>query len=133
MNPSFLLGMPYRLGADPIKHGAADCLTLSKTVIEHYGYNFPSIDRNWYRRLRRKDYAVFFDELNKWGVKRTTPNMGAIAIAESDIGLGLAAYYCEGWLCFQKTLGESVVIWNPIGALKVHGVYYLLKRNYVML
>ena len=31
MKPAKLVGMPYRLGADPEKNGAVDCLHLAKT------------------------------------------------------------------------------------------------------
>ena len=41
MKPVHLIGMPYRLGADPIKHGAADCLSLAKTVLASYGIKTP--------------------------------------------------------------------------------------------
>ena len=122
MNPSNLLGMSYRLGADPVKHVAADCLSLARTVVGFYGFELPPTQRDWYRRLRKKDYSVFSDELNRWGVK-TTPKLGTIALCESDRGLGMASFYLEGWLSFQKIFDESVVRWSPIDDLLVHDVY----------
>ena len=61
MKTALLLGLPYRLGATPDKHKAADCVSLSGQVIRNCGIEFPSQDRNWYRRLRREDYEVFRD------------------------------------------------------------------------
>ena len=126
MKPHELLGFPYRLGADPNKHGAADCLSLAREVVNYYGYSLPPAQRDWYRRLRRKDYSVFSEELNRWGIE-STPKLGAIALCESDYGLGLASYYFEGWLSFQDRLGKSAVVWSPIEALSVHGVYFQRK------
>ena len=37
MRPDQLIGLPYRLGADPKKHKAGDCLSLCRTVLTHYG------------------------------------------------------------------------------------------------
>ena len=126
MRPDQLIGLPYRLGADPIKHGAGDCLSLSRTVLAYYKISSPEPARSWYRRLRKKDYSIFFEELNRWGVD-STPKLGAIALCESDYGLGLASYYFEGWLSFQDRLGKSAVVWSPIEALSVHGVYFQRK------
>ena len=64
MRPDELIGLPYRLGADPVKHGAGDCLSLCRVVLAHYGFTVPEGKRDWYRRLRKKDYSVFFEELN---------------------------------------------------------------------
>ena len=62
-----LIGLPYRLGANPEKHNAADCLTLARAVLHHYGIATPEPTRDWYRRLHRKDYSIFEEELEKWG------------------------------------------------------------------
>ena len=64
MKPHQLIGLPYRLGADPEKHKAGDCLSLVRTVLANYGFTVPKGERDWYRRLRKKDYSVFFEELN---------------------------------------------------------------------
>ena len=36
-----LIGLPYRLGADPDKHQAADCLSLACTVLRNHGLHPP--------------------------------------------------------------------------------------------
>ena len=51
--------MKYRLGAEPERHGQADCLTLSRYILNTYGIGTPQAERSWYRRLRKKDYSIF--------------------------------------------------------------------------
>ena len=126
MKPHQLIGLPYRLGADPEKHGAGDCLSLCRTVLKSYGISSPEPERSWYRRLRKKDYSIFTEELNRWGVD-SPPKLGAIALCKSDDGYGMAAFYEEGWLSYQKTLGSQVVIWLPLNVLTVEGCYYQRK------
>ena len=123
MKPHELIGLKYRLGSDPVKHGTGDCLSLVRTVLGHYGFTVPKGKRNWYRRLKRKDYSIFFEELNRWGVD-SPPKLGTIALCKSDDGYGMATFYEEGWLSYQKTLGGLVVIWLPLKALMVEGCYY---------
>jgi hypothetical protein len=126
VNPYELIGLPYRLGADPVRHGAGDCLSLCRTVLKSYGISSPNPERSWYRRLRKKDYSIFTEELNRWGVD-SPPKLGAIALCKSDDGYGMAAYYEEGWLNYQKILGNRVVIWSPLNDLMAHGCYYRRK------
>jgi len=126
MKPHQLIGLPYRLGADPEKHKAGDCLSLVRTVLGNYGFTVPKGERDWYRRLKRKDYSIFFEELNRWGVE-SPPKLGTIALCKSDDGYGMATFYEEGWLSYQKTLGGQVVIWLPLNALMVEGCYYQRK------
>ena len=126
MKPHQLIGLPYRLGADPVRHKAGDCLSLVRTVLANYGFIVPQGQRDWYRRLRRKDYSIFNEELNRWGVA-SPPKLGVIALCKSDDGYGMAAYYEEGWLNYKKTFGELVVGWSPLDSLMVEGCYYRRK------
>ena len=126
MKPHQLIGLPYCLGADPVKHGAGDCLSLCRTVLKSYGISSPDPERSWYRRLRKKDYSIFTEELNRWGVD-SPPKLGAIALCKSENGYGMAAYYEEGWLNYQKIFENRVVVWSPLNALMAHGCYYQRK------
>ena len=119
MHPYDLIGLPYRLGADPNRHAAADCLTLARTVLQHHKVNTPQPQRSWYRRLRKGDTQVFKDELERWGEEVTTPKIGAVALCHSPLGYGLATFFEGGWISFV----ESEVRWSPIGALQVVEVY----------
>ena len=93
MKPYQLIGLPYRLGADPIKHHAVDCLSLARTVLKHYGINSPEPTRDWYRRVRKKDFDIFKEELEKWGNETKQFNIGTVALCKSKNGFGLAVYY----------------------------------------
>ena len=130
MRPDQLIGLPYRLGADPIKHGAGDCLSLVRTVLATYGFTVPKGKRDWYRKLKKKDYSIFFEELNRWGVD-SPPKLGTIGLCKSDDGYGMDVFWEEGWLSYRKTFGELVVNWCPLDNLMVEGCYYPRKSNYV--
>ena len=119
MTPYDLIGLPYRLGANPQQHGAADCLTLAIAVLNYYKIPTPQPKRAWYRRLYRGDTTVFADELSHWGVKTTTPKIGTVALCESERGFGMATYFEEGWIAFKM----SEATWSPIGALQVVEYY----------
>ena len=123
MKPHQLIGLPYRLGADPVKHGAGDCLSLVRTVLANYGFTVPQGQRDWYRRLKKQDYSVFFQELNRWGVE-SPPKLGTIGLCKSENGLGMASFYEDGWLSFQERFNESTVIWTPLSSLTVIESYY---------
>lgn len=132
MTPYQLIGLPYRLGANPERHGAADCLSLSTAVIRYYGGTMPPPQRDWYRRLKRGDNTVFTEELERWGVLIAEPRLGAVGLCQADHGYGLAVWFEEGWLSFQGNCLRSVVSWSPIDSLVVVGCYYQRKLNYAM-
>ena len=123
MNWTELLGMKYRLGSSPSQHGTADCFSLAREVIEGYGEVAPTPQRSWYRRLKRGDYAVFREELEKWGEQIEEPRMGAVALCQADSPNGVClAAYCEeepGWISF---VGQTAA-WSPIGDLPVEAIY----------
>ena len=123
MKTELLLGLPYRLGATPDKHKAADCLTLAREVLKNYGIESPEPPRSWYRRLRKKDYKVFSDELKKWGRQTTTANIGVVALCKAEKGYGMAVYWNGGWLSFV----EKTVRWSPLTFLEVLELYYPMK------
>jgi hypothetical protein len=130
LKPHELIGLEYRLGSDPVRHGTGDCLSLVRTVLANYGFTVPKGERDWYRRLKRKDYSIFFEELNRWGVE-SPPKLGTIGLCKSDDGYGMAAYYEEGWLSYRKTFGGQVVIWCPLDNLLVEGCYFQRKQIFV--
>ena len=123
IHPYALIGMQYRLGANPSTHNAADCLSLAKAVLEWQGIQTPPAQRSWYRRLRRGDNKVFSEELERWGQKIETPKIGTVALCQSELGLGMASYFEDGWLHFE----ESAVKWSPIDVLPVIAYYCPMK------
>ena len=123
--PVDLIGLPYKLGADPFLHGATDCVNLCRAVLQFQGINTPVPTREWYRRLRRGNSAVFQEQLDLWGHLVTYALPGTIALSQVGTSYGLAAFYDSGWIhCNAQTLR---VAWSPtvnIVALYCHG-----KRN----
>jgi hypothetical protein len=119
MTPYDLIGRGYRLGADFVSRPEGDCLSLARAVLTYYGVETPEPQRSWYRRLRKGDTAVFYDELERWGVKTTDLECGVVALCRAENGYGMAAWFEEGWLNYA----ESVVRWSPIGAPQVVALY----------
>ena len=119
MNPFQLIGMPFRLGADPVKHGKPDCLSLARTVLKHYGINSPEPTRDWYRRLRKKDYSIFKEQLELWGTRTKTPKIGTVGLAKSKQAYCLVVFFEQGWL----SCNETEVRWSPLDFLPVEELY----------
>ena len=116
-----LIGLPYRLGADPIKHGAADCLTLARYVLKTYGIDSPEGNRSWYRRLRKQDYSIFREQLELWGTPTDDTKVGTVALCQTGSGVGLATFIDDfpGWLSFA----ETEVVWSRSEALNIEALY----------
>ena len=83
--------MKYRLGADPERHGKADCLSLSRHILATYGIKTPNPERSWYRRLRRKDYSIFREQLS-YGEPRQPTSVLALSLFAKQDGVGLATF-----------------------------------------
>ena len=92
-------------------------------MLDYYDFPVPIPSRDWYRRLKRGDTAVFKDELERWGKPVVSPRLGCVALCQADNGYGLAVWIDNGWLSFVG----SEVKWSPIDALLVVGCYYPQK------
>ena len=119
IHPYDLIGFPYRLGADPERHGAADCLSLAKAVLTYHGVETPPAQRSWYRRLKRGDTDVFREELERWGDLVESPKLGTVALCHSDLGYGMATYFEDGYIHF----GDEGVRWSPLNSLEIVGLF----------
>lgn len=119
MHPYDLIGLPYRLGADPERHGATDCINLARAVLRHHKVSAPEPQRSWYRRYRKGDTDVFKDELERWGKITDSPKIGTVALCHAPTGYGLATFFEDGWIYFAG----SEVQWSPIGVLPVVALY----------
>ena len=119
MIPHQLIGKRYRLGSNFEQHGTGDCLSLARAVLFHYGITTPEPQRQWYRRLKNGDTAVFREELERWGNRTELLDCGVVALCQADAGYGLATWYLNGWIHYAG----SVVKWSPHGALQVHALY----------
>ena len=124
-----LIGLPYRLGAEPERHRAADCLSLSRHILSTYGIKTPNPERSWYRRLKRRDYSIFYEQLDSWGTLTTDIDVGTVALCQSESGVGLATFIDDfpGWLSFVGTQ----VVWSPDGVLNIERLYCPGSNNFV--
>tara|TARA_R100000664_G_C2740875_1_gene129377 strand:- start:16 stop:420 length:405 start_codon:yes stop_codon:yes gene_type:complete len=134
MRPELLLGKPYRLGASFEKHQASDCIGLAREVLKFYKIKSPQPTRDWYRRLKKKDYGIFREQLNIWGVLTDSPKIGTVGLCTAAEGYGLAVYWEEsgGWLSYQKRLDVLAVNWCQGEALRLEGCYCPKKLNFVI-
>lgn len=108
LDPADLIGLPYRLGAEPARHGATDCINLCRWVLGWYGIEAPVPARSWYRRLHAGDTSIFKEQLELWGTPGET---GIIALVQAVDSYGLAVYFETGWLhCSAQT---NRVVWSP--------------------
>ena len=122
LDPADLIGLPYRLGAEPARHGATDCINLCRWVLGWYGIEAPVPARSWYRRLHAGDTSIFKEQLELWGTPGET---GIIALVQAVNSYGLAVYFDTGWLhCNAQT---NRVVWSP--AVKYEARYCHGKSN----
>ena len=120
--PGDLIGLPYRLGAEPARHGATDCINLCRWVLGWYGIEAPVPARSWYRRLHAGDTHIFQEQLELWGTPGET---GIIALVQATgNSFGLAVYYETGWLHCSTT---NRVVWSP--SVKYEARYCHGKSN----
>ena len=92
---------------------------MTRAVLRYYDIATPTPQRGWYRRLRQGDYSIFWEELERWGEQVTAPKLVTVALCRSDLGLGLAVTYLDGWLCFR----ETTVQWSPLDAVSALAFY----------
>jgi hypothetical protein len=111
--------MRFKLGGDPERHGATDCVGLARCVLAFYGIATPTPTRDWYRRLRRGDTSIFREQLENWGARIIEPRIGAVALCQAESGYGLAVWWQAGWLNFRG----NQVVWCPPEALAIEDLY----------
>ena len=129
MRADQLINLPYRLGADPERHGATDCVGLCRAVLATYGIDAPVPTRDWYRRLRRGDWSIFPEQLLRWGSEVDGPRMeGSVALCRAEKGYGLSAFWSDGWLIYR----DERVHWCPTTQLPSVAFYYRQKPSFVM-
>jgi len=121
-DPVDLIGLPYRLGAEPARHGATDCINLCRWVLAWHGIEAPVPARSWYRRLHAGDTSIFKEQLDLWGKPAET---GIIALVQASNSFGLAVFYDTGWLHCSAQINQ--VVWSP--SVKYEARYCHGKSN----
>lgn len=110
------LGLPYRWGADPNRHGAADCLRLTIAVLAFYDAPRPMIKRAWYRAAGRGHWQPLLDELA--AISRPVAGAMSLDVALLDGGEPIALAVCvAGGLL--TTCQEHGAHWRPLAACQI--------------
>jgi hypothetical protein len=120
-----LVGMPYRMCADPRKGRATDCIHLAFYILELADEHPPKMDRDWYRMLAQKDAEGLRQE---W-ISISSPTYGPEQYATTLLPEGdfaIAIVVDGGILCVRPEIG---VHWTPLS--NVHPMNYRRFHRYV--
>lgn len=111
------VGLPYRWGGDPNRHGSTDCLRLTIAVLDLYGAPRPlMIKREWYKAAARCRWRPLLEELATISrpVSGAMPLDVALLAGGEPIALGVCV--AGGVLTTCQGLG---VHWRPLAACQV--------------
>jgi hypothetical protein len=108
------VGLPYRLGADPVGGEASDCVRMVFRVTELGGVKTPKIERKWYLWLAQGN----MDAIKKDWFDLTEQTNGPEQYAMTLLGEGvfsIAVVVDGGLLTVRSTVG---VQWVPLTSLR---------------
>jgi hypothetical protein len=109
-----LVGLPYRMSADPKGAEATDCIRLVFHVLEIAGQQPPPIDRRWYPMLARQDS----DGLRREWMRLSRPTTGPEQLSTTLLPEGpfaIAVVVDGGILLVRPEVG---VRWVPLSNLQ---------------
>ena len=110
------IGLPYRWGGDPDRHGATDCLRLTVAVLAAFDAPRPPIKREWYHAAGRQRWKPLLEELT--AISRPVPGGTHLDVALLSGGEPIALGVCVagGLLTSCQGLG---VHWRPLASCQV--------------
>lgn len=111
------MGLPFRWGGDPDRHGSTDCLHLTIAVLGLYDAPRPPlIKREWYEAASRNRWRPLLKEL--FAISRAVPGGLPLDVALLAGGAPIALGVCVagGVLTTSQGLG---VHWRPFAACQV--------------
>lgn len=108
------LGLPYRLGADPVKERATDCVHLVFRTLESDGLQTPPIKRCWYRELSSNNITSIMKDWYSLTVQTAGPEQHAMTVLSHSPEFALGVFIDDGLLAVHPTMGS---IWTPVGSL----------------
>jgi hypothetical protein len=109
------LGLPYRLGADPLKGRATDCVHLTFRTQELDGVKIPPIKREWYHALCRKDISPLMQDWYDLTTQTQGPEQHAMTVLSRNPEFSLAVVIDGGLLSIRENTGA---IWTPLSSLR---------------
>lgn len=109
------VGLPYRLGADPVKGEATDCLHLAFRTIELGSVRVPPIKRQWYVHLARNEMKPIYQDWFDLTEQTFGPEQYAMTLLDGEGDFSLATVIDGGLLLVRQTVGS---IWAPLDSLR---------------
>jgi hypothetical protein len=111
------LGLPYRWGGDPDRHGGTDCLRLTFAVLDLYDAPRPAlIKREWYEAAGRRNWKPLLKELT--ACSSSVPGAMPLDVALLAGGAPIALGVCVARGILTTCQGQGVH-WRPLAACQV--------------
>jgi hypothetical protein len=110
------LGLPYRWGGDPDRHGSTDCLRLTLAVLSLYDAPRPAIKPEWYQAARRGRWQPLLSELER--ISSPVPGGQLLDVALLQGGEPIALGICVAGGLLTTCQGQGVH-WRPLAACQV--------------
>lgn len=110
------LGLHYRWGGDPDRHGGTDCLRLTIAVLALYDAPRPQIKQEWYEFAGRCHWKPLLKELTAGST--TVPGAKALDVALLAGGAPIALGVCVAGGIITTDQGRGVH-WRPLAACQI--------------
>ena len=111
------IGLPYRWGGDPNRHGGTDCLRLTIAVLSLYDAPRPAtIKREWYQAASRGRWQPLLAELE--AISCPVPGGQPLDVALLEGGEPIALGVCVAGGLLTTCQGQGVH-WRPLAGCQV--------------
>lgn len=118
------LGLPYRWGGDPDRHGGTDCLRLTVAVLGLYDAPRPAaIKPEWYAAAGRGRWHHLLRELAT--ISEPVPGATPLDVALLAGGAPIALGVCVAGGVLTTCQGHGVH-WRPLAACQIRGWFRFL-------
>jgi len=109
------VGLPYRMGADPQRSNATDCIRLVLQVLADAGLNPPAVERQWYRWLAQRDFKAIEADWYRLTEQVPGPEDFAMTLLPTEGDFSIAVVVDNGLLTVKATVG---VVWVPLSSMR---------------
>lgn len=111
------LGLPYRWGGDPDRHGGTDCLRLTVAVLGLYDAPRPAVIKaEWYEAAGRRRWQPLLKELAT--ISQPVPGSRPLDVALLAGGAPIALGVCVAGGILTTCQGHGVH-WRPLAACQI--------------
>jgi hypothetical protein len=120
------IGLPYRWGGDPDRHGGTDCLRLTLAVLALYDAPRPAVKRDWYQAAGRSRWRPLLDELTT--ISSEVPGAMPLDVALLAGGEPIALGICVAGGILTTCQGHGVH-WRPLGVCQIRRWFRFLPPD----